>query len=86
MRRGSLYWTASGWRARLRLEEHGETVQRSFNLETRDKAEARARMRRLIRNKTTPGVLPMGERVSRLEERVLRLERLIDEMVHPGEQ
>jgi hypothetical protein len=47
-RKGSLYWTKSGWRARIRVEIDGETVQRSFDLETTDKQVARIKLRRLV--------------------------------------
>lgn len=48
-RTGSLYWTKSGWRARLRVEVDGETVQKSFDLETTDKQAARVKLRRLVK-------------------------------------
>ena len=46
-RSGSLYWAKSGWRARLRVEVDGVTVQKSFALGTKDKAVARIKMRKL---------------------------------------
>lgn len=53
-RSGSLYWTKSGWRARIRVEVDGEIVQKSFDLETTDKQAARAKMRRLIKLNAPP--------------------------------
>lgn len=53
-RSGSLYWTKSGWRARLRIDVDGVTVQKSFDLETRDKVVARAKLRRLVKQNATP--------------------------------
>ncbi|HMR08830.1 MAG TPA: hypothetical protein PKA88_23780, partial [Polyangiaceae bacterium] len=48
-RTGSLYWCKSGWRARMRVEVDGETVQKSFDLGTKDKAVARIKMRKLAK-------------------------------------
>lgn len=56
-RTGSLYWTKSGWRARLTLVIDGVSVQKSFNLETRDRAVARAKLKRLV-NEIDPTSLP----------------------------
>jgi|GEM_PF-466963 len=56
-RSGSLYWTKSGWRARIRIEINGETVQKSFDLETTDKQAARIKLRRLIRRNVAPAEL-----------------------------
>src|SRR5882724_3696093 len=47
-RKGSLYWTKSGWRARIRVEIDCVTVQKSYDLETRDRAAAKAKLRRLV--------------------------------------
>lgn len=47
-RTGSLYWTKSGWRARIRVEIDGETVQKSYDLETKDKAVAKLKLKRLV--------------------------------------
>ena len=43
-RKGSLYWTKSGWRARLTIDVDGVAVQKSFNLETHDKQAARVKL------------------------------------------
>jgi integrase len=53
-RTGSLYWTKSGWRARLRVDVDGVTVQKSYDLETRDKAAARVKLRRLVKLNAPP--------------------------------
>ena len=50
--KGSLYWTKSGWRARLTLDVDGAKVQKSFDLETMNKAAARVKMRRLVLEQT----------------------------------
>ncbi len=39
-RKGSLYWTKSGWRARLTIDVDGVAVQESFDPETLDRAAA----------------------------------------------
>ncbi len=44
---GSLYWTKSGWRARLTVTVDSEKLQKSFDLETTNKAAARVKLRRL---------------------------------------
>jgi integrase len=48
-RKGSLYWTKSGWRARLTVEIDGVAVQKSFDLETKDQAVAKVKLRRLLK-------------------------------------
>jgi integrase len=48
-RSGSLYWTKSGWRARIRVDIDGVTVQRVFDPKTFDKGVARIKMRREIK-------------------------------------
>lgn len=48
-RTGSLYWTKSGWRARLTVDVDGVSVQKSFDLKTHDRAAAKAKLRRLLR-------------------------------------
>jgi hypothetical protein len=53
-RKGSLYWTKSGWRARLTVDVDGVPVQRSFDLETRDKQAANIKLRRLAREHAAP--------------------------------
>src|SRR5882724_2631662 len=49
-RTGSLYWTKSGWRARLTIDVDGVSVQKSFDLETTDRAAAKAKLRRLLKH------------------------------------
>jgi len=47
-RKGSLYWTKDGQaRARLTVDVDGVAVQKTFDLETRDRQVARAKLRRL---------------------------------------
>ena len=53
-RTGTLYWTKSGWRGRVRVEVDGETVQRSFDLKTTDKQAARVKLRRLVKMNAPP--------------------------------
>jgi integrase len=53
-RKGSLYWTKSGWRARITVDVDGVPVQKSFDLETKDKAAARIKLRRLIKLNVAP--------------------------------
>ncbi|HEX4341331.1 MAG TPA: hypothetical protein VH062_35730 [Polyangiaceae bacterium] len=48
-RTGSLYWTKSGRRARLTIDVDGEAIQKSFDLETTDRAAAKAKLRRLLK-------------------------------------
>lgn len=47
-RTGSLYWTKSGWRARLTVDVDGEAIQKSFDLETQSKPVARIKLKRLL--------------------------------------
>ena len=47
-RTGSLYWTKSGWRARVTIDVDGVAIQKSFNLETTSKPAARIKLRRLL--------------------------------------
>jgi integrase len=53
-RSGSLYMTKSGWSARIRVEVDGETVQRSYKLETMDRKAATAKLRRLVKMNAAP--------------------------------
>ena len=53
-RTGSLYWTKSGWRARVTIDVDGVSVQKSFDLETTDKQVARIKLRRLVASLTQP--------------------------------
>ncbi len=48
-RTGSLYWAKSGWRARVTVLVDGVSVQKSFDLETKDKSVARIKMKRLVK-------------------------------------
>jgi integrase len=56
-RSGSLYWTKSGWRARATIDVDGVAVQKSFDLETRDKQVARIKLRRLVQANGAPSEL-----------------------------
>jgi integrase len=47
-RTGSLYWTKSGWRARLTLDVDDVELRRSFDLETTDKRVAKIKLKRLL--------------------------------------
>jgi integrase len=76
-RKGSLYWTKSGWRARLRVDIDGATVQKSFDLETRDKQAARVKLRRLIRD--NPAVEELKEEAARPETFKEAAKRVVDE-------
>lgn len=77
-RRGSLYWTKSGWRARLTIEVDGEAVQKSFDLETTDRAVARIKLRRLAKQYASP-VEQLEEDAARVETFEEAAERIVDE-------
>ena len=47
-RAGSLYYAKSGWRARVTIDVDGVPVQKSFDLETHDRAAARIKLKRLL--------------------------------------
>jgi integrase len=47
-RTGHLYWTKSGWRARIPVEIDGVVIKKSFDLETDNKSVARIKMKRLL--------------------------------------
>jgi len=64
-RTGSLYWTKSGWRARLTIDVDGVAIQKSFNLETTSKAAARVKLKRLVEQDAPPAQL--NQEASRLE-------------------
>ncbi len=51
-RTGSLYWTKSGARARITVDVDGVAVQKSFDLQTKDRVAAKAKLRRLVRMNT----------------------------------
>lgn len=53
-RKGSLYYTKSGWRARLTITIDGENVQKTFDLKTHDKSAAKAKLRRLVKENRPP--------------------------------
>jgi integrase len=76
-RSGSLYWTKSGWRGRIRMDVDGETVQKSFDLGTHDRSVANIKLRRLVKE-ASPSA-PSGEladpaRVETFEEAARRLD------------
>lgn len=56
-RTGSLYWTKSGWRARLTVDVDGVPIQKSFDLKTTNKAAARAKLKRLGEEQAPPEAL-----------------------------
>lgn len=58
-RTGSLVWRKSGWRARISVIIDGETVQKTYDLGTIDKAVARRKMARLLEE--TEGDMPAAE-------------------------
>ena len=74
-RTGSLYWTKSGWRARLTVDVDGVSVQKSFDLETTDRAVARVKLRRLLRENATAAELeaeaPLLETFTEAAERIV---------------
>jgi integrase len=58
-RKGSLYWTKSGWRARLTVDVDGVAIQKSVDLGTMSKAVARIKLRRLVASNPEPEVLAL---------------------------
>src|SRR5690606_21925012 len=48
-RKGSLVYTQSGYRARITVEVDGVPVQKRFDLGTKDRAAAKAKLRALVR-------------------------------------
>lgn len=76
-RKGSLYWTKSGWRARIRVQIDGESVQRSVNLETTDKQAARIKLRRLV--KLNAPVEVVAQEAAQLETFAEAAERIVSE-------
>jgi len=56
-RKGSLYWTKSGWRARLTIDVDGVSLQKSFDLATKDRAVAKVKLRRLAKQHHAPAKL-----------------------------
>ena len=80
-RKGSLYETKSGWRARLTIEVDGEAVQRSFDLQTTDKPVAKIKLRRLLKE-TAPQVLAVEAARPDTFEEVAR--RVVDEQRAAG--
>jgi len=76
-RKGSLYWTKSGWRARITVDVDSVPVQKSFKLETLDKQVARVKLRRLL--KQHPSIEVMKAEARRFETFQEAAERVIDE-------
>lgn len=73
-RKGSLYWTKSGWRARLTVDIDGVSVQKSFDLETTDKQVARIKLRRLVKENRPPEELATeAARAETFEEAARRI-------------
>jgi integrase len=79
-RAGSLYWTKSGWRARIRVEIDGEIVQKSFDLETHDKQVARIKLRRLVQEAAATSAAPeLAQQARRVETFEEAAERIVGE-------
>jgi len=78
-RKGSLYWTKSGWRARITIDVDGVAVQKSFDLETMDKQVARIKLRRLVASLTAPEPPPPGVEAARAETFEEAAERVVGE-------
>src|SRR5690606_34645637 len=73
-RTGSLYWTKSGWRARLTVEVDGVAVQKSFDLETTDRAVAKIKLRRLAKaNQPAPSLASEAKQLETFEEAAERI-------------
>jgi integrase len=74
-RTGSLYWTKSGWRARVTVEVDGVAVQKSFDLETKDRQVARIKLKRLASSNQAPAELPTeASRVETFREAAARID------------
>ncbi len=71
---GTLYWTKSGWRARLLVTVDGERVKKSFDLKTTNKAAARLKLKRLAAEQAEGGDLKTeAERLETFEEAAIRI-------------
>jgi integrase len=75
-RTGSKYLTKSGWRARLTIEIDGESVQRTFDLETTDEQVAEIKLKRLVKSTSSPAQLKTeAKRIETLSEAIERVVR-----------
>ena len=81
-RKGSLYWTKSGWRARATINVDGVAVQKSFNLETRDKQVARIKLRRLVQTNGAPSELQVE--AARTETTAEAIRRIVAQQGREG--
>ena len=75
-RTGSLYWTKSGWRARLTIDVDGVEIRKSFDLETMDKRVARIKMRRLL-EQPDAGAPELAAEAKRVETFAQAADRII---------
>lgn len=78
-RTGHLYEVKSGWRARITIEKDGVPVQKSVDLETKDKVVARAKLKRLM-DQITAGLHP--EFISQEAKRVDSFEEAAERIVN----
>jgi integrase len=78
-RKGSLYWTKSGWRARLRVDVDGEVIHKSFDLDTHDKQVARIKLRKLVKQNKPP--VELETEAKALETFMEAAERIVNESV-----
>src|SRR5690349_19962703 len=78
-RKGSLYWTKSGWRARLTVDVDGVPVQKTFKLETSDRQAARVKLRRLVKHHAGGGAAEADQEASRAETFTEASERIVGE-------
>src|SRR5688500_7780469 len=76
-RKGSLYWTKSGWRARLTVDVDGVPIQKSFDLETTSKAAAKVKLTRLVNQHAAPAEL--ATEAKRVETFAEAAERIVGE-------
>jgi integrase len=71
---GTLYWTKTGWRARLPVLVDGVRVKKSFDLETTDKAVARIKLARLVAQNAAAEVLAVeAKRLETFSEATKRI-------------
>ncbi len=72
-RKGSLYWTQSGWRARMTVDVDGVEVRKSYDLGTRDKYAARVKLRRLVQSAVPDDPASEAKRTETFEEAACRV-------------
>ena len=72
-RKGTLYWTKTGWRARLTVDVDGVAIKKSFDLETTNKAVARVKLKRLAdKQAPTAADAARSETFREAAERIVR--------------